>query len=187
MKLLSKTPVLDKGYVAHYSSSPSGQDLTDLSREFFRGVFDERLLSCGVMHLLVKCPLFVQMTFPENGLTYIVQRAEAKAEAFIPNVAEVGAQTLEASEAIQKDIQGTTEALLLNPRAYQSENCDLFISQVISPVSVYNTILISGNLTQWMSYVTHTRAPAPIEAYRRAVESVLFAEFPQLKDKKAKK
>jgi hypothetical protein len=183
MKLLNEHPVLDKGYVALHSCGPSGLELVELSKEFFRGRWDDRLLNTGVAHLKIKCPLFVQLCFQEHGLMAVTKRSDAKPEAFIPNVSQVNAQNLEASEAIQRDIQQTTEALLLNPKAYQMEHCDLFVSQVISPVSVYNVLIVSGSLTQWLSFLSQRGLPSPIEAYRKATENVLFAEFAPLREK----
>ncbi len=179
MKLLNETPVLDKGYVAMYSCSPTGQELLLLGKEFFRGHKDNKLLDVAYLHIKIKCPLFVQLTFPEFGLRYITMRG-AKPEAFVPTVDQVGAISLEASEAIQHDIQATTDALLLNPKAYQTEHCDIFISQVISPVSIYNTLLVFGSLEQWNNYISQVGLPAPIEAYRKAIDNVVMAEYGQL-------
>lgn len=184
MKLLSETPVLDKGHVAQYSCSLSGKEVAELSREFFRVKIESRIYQHTQLILKIKCPLFVQLTFSEHGLLNFAQRAGGKPEAFIPNVAEVNAVSLEASEAIQADIEQTTAALLLNPKAYQTENCDLFISQVISPVSVYNVLMVSGNLNQWKSYISQQGLPAPIEAFRKAIEGVVLAEYPFLKDER---
>jgi len=183
LKLLNEHPVLDKGYVAVHSCAPSGTELLELSKEFFRGKFDARLLNTAVALLKIKCPLFVQLAFPEHGLLTVAQRTSTKPEAFIPNVSQVNAQNLEASQAIQEDIERTTEALLLNPSAYQTEHCDPFISQVISPISVYNVLIVSGSLAQWLSFLSQHGLPLPIEAYRKAVENVILAEYPLLKDK----
>lgn len=180
MKLLNEIPVLDKGYVAMYSCSPSGQELLLLGKEFFRGSKDNKLFDVAQLHLKIKCPLFVQLVFPEFGLRYITQRSSIKPEAFVPTVDQVNAISLEASEAIQQDIQQTTDALLINPKAYQLEHCDLFISQVVSPVSIYNTLLVSGSLEQWNNFVSQKGLPAPIEAYRKAIDSLVMAEYGQL-------
>jgi len=182
-KLLNEHPVLDKGYVALHSCAPSGLELLQLSKEFFRGRWDDRLLNTAVAHVKIKCPLFVQLMLSEHGLASVAQRVTSKPEAFVPNVSQVNAKDLEASEAIQRDIEQTTAALLLNPSAYQSEHCDLFISQVISPISVYNVLIVSGSLAQWLSFLSQRGLPSPIEAYRKATENVLFAEFAPLKEK----
>lgn len=175
--MLNEIPVLDKGYVALHSCAPNGKQLDALSKEFGLGSKGDRVMSMTSITLKIKCPLFVQMTFPEFGLTYLSKRSKSAPEAFIPTIAEVNAQTLEASEAIQADIKQTTDALLINPRAYQSENCDLFISQVISPVSVYNVLVVTGSLAQWKNYISQLNLPAPIESYRKAIEQALVAEY----------
>lgn len=180
--MLNEIPVLDKGYVAILSSSISGDMFLSLKKEFFKDSLDHRLLDVPVIHLKIKCPLFVQLTFAEHGLSYIVNRSQGKPDAFVPTVPDIRAIDLEASEAISKDIEQTTSALLLNPRAYQMEGCDPFISQVISPISVYNVLIVSGTLSQWLAYMKQTNLPAPIEAYRATIRDAVMAEFHFLKD-----
>ena len=181
-KLLNKSPVLDKGYVGLFSSSMSMKDISILQKEFFRGQLDPKLLHLPQIHLEIKCPLFVQLTFGESNLASLAQRNANAPEAYVPSVNDVNAQDLESSEAIQKDIEQTTAALLINPKAYQSENCNIFVSQVISPISVYNTLIVSGSLKDWIGYISQTGLPTPIEAYRRTIEDMLIAEWPLLKD-----
>jgi hypothetical protein len=113
----------------------------------------------------------------------MVQRtSNSKPEAFIPTVADIGAESLSSNEDIQRNIEMTTEALLINPIAYQMDGCDTFISQIISPISVYNVLMVSGSLRQWTSYVLRNNLPASIEAYRKAIESVLLAEYSNMQE-----
>ncbi len=175
--LLNERPVLDKGYVALASTSLGNVLFNHFLKTHFKNQFDSRITDMCHVITRVKCPLFVQMTFSEFGLVAVSDKSVTTVEAYIPSVSEVCAQDLEASTAIQADIEQTTQALLINPRAYQSENCDAFISQVISPVSVYNTLLVHGSLTSWLRYIDQRSLPKPIEAYRKAVEECLHGEW----------
>lgn len=180
MKLLNKTPVLDKGWVALYTSSLEGEDFKHVLKSHFRGVIDHRILDMTYVMMSVRCPLFVQLTFPEHGLLCSTDRTIGPLEAYIPTVNDVNAHNLETSTLIQNDIESTTAALLINPRAYQSDNCDLFISQVISPISIYNTLIVHGSLTSWMRYIEQRSLPRPIEAYRKAIEDCIHGEWSQV-------
>lgn len=184
--MLNKIPVLDKGYIALHSCAPDGKDAVQLSKDFFRGNMDTRIFDITHVNIQIKCPLFVQMTFPEHGLKYVVQRAQGNPEAFVPTIAEVNAMSLEASQAIQADIEQTTAALLINPKAYQMEHCDLFVSQVISPISVYTTLMVSGNLSSWLSYIDQNAFPSSIESYRKAIHGAIFAEYSSIINRKNK-
>jgi hypothetical protein len=177
MKLLSKTPVLDKGWVALYSSSLMQEDFTQILKTHFRGTIDHRITDMTQVMLSIRCPLFVQLTFSEHGLLCSAEKVVGKPEAYIPDVSTVNAPNLETSQIIQQDIEATTEALLINPQAYQHDNCDLFISQVISPISIYNTVIVYGSLTSWMRYIEQKSLPRPIEAYRKAIEGCLNSEW----------
>jgi len=177
MKLLNKTPVLDKGWVALYSSSLGQEDFVQILRTHFRGILDNRITDMTQVMLSIRCPLFVQLTFSEQGLLCSAEKMVGEPEAYIPDVGAIGAQDLETSQMIQQDIAHTTEALLINPKAYQHDNCDLFISQIMSPISIYNTLIVHGTLTSWMRYIEQKSLPRPIEAYRKAIEGCLNGEW----------
>jgi hypothetical protein len=176
-KLLNKTPVLDKGWVAFYSSSLSQEDFGEVLKGCFRGIVDNRITDLTYVLLSIKCPLFVQLTFSEYQLAAISERVGGKPEAYIPDIAAIGSPSLETNQLIQADMEQTTEALLLNPSSYQQDNCDLFISQVISPISIYNTLIVGGSLTSFTRYVEQKSLPKPIEAYRKAIEDCLHGEY----------
>ncbi len=84
---------------------------------------------------------------------------------------------LAANQAIQANIEATTDALLLNPEAFKADHCDRFIAQVITPVSAYNTLVVWGNLSQWIEVIKLTGLPKPIEEYRKAIHDVLLSEW----------
>ena len=83
---------------------------------------------------------------------------------------------------IAQDINHTTQALLINPKAYQMDGCDIFISQVMSPISIYNTLLVSGSLAQWIDFANKEGLATPIEQYRKTIEEVLLGEYDFLWD-----
>lgn len=174
--MLSKTPVLDKGFVAIMNTSVNDTDIRTLWNKWTLG-FDKQLMHMPTVHMRIKCPLFVQLRFAQFNLHTLVQRKSRNVEAYLPNEVDVNAKDLEASRAISEDIQRTTEALLLNPKAYQYEACDTFISQVISPINVYNELIVTGNLQQWVDFIQQSNIPKPIEAYRAAIEDLLVTEF----------
>jgi hypothetical protein len=173
--MLNEIPVLDKGYVALFSKSMSREQLLSIQTQYFRSKANSGMLDLPKIHMEIKCPLFVQISLTESLSS--VSRATGKPEAFVPSVNDISAQDLETSELISKDINQTTQALLMNPKSYQMDGCDIFISQVISPISVYNTLLVSGTLSQWISYVNKTGLPAPIEQYRKVIKEILLSEY----------
>lgn len=177
-KLLNEIPTLDKGYVAIHSCAPSGKELAPLCKEFYKSKYHRDIEHLVQVVFKIKCPLFVQLNFTSFNLRTVTSKDVVAIDAFVPTIVEINAQNLEASTAIQEDIERTTHALLLNPKAYQSEHCDRFVSQIITPISVFNTLLISGSLAEWTRFIKQTGLPKPIEVYRKAIVEALFAEFP---------
>jgi len=173
---MNKIPVLDIGYVAFYSTSINRDKFIELKTRYFKGKLDKRLTNMTQVHLEIKCPIFVQLTLTESSLTS-ASLPTGKVEAYVPTIAEVAAKDLNTSQEIQTSIEGTTNALLLNPKSYQMDGCDLFIAQVNYPLSVYNTIIVSGSLSQWLDYINREGLPTPIEQYRKAIEAAILAEW----------
>lgn len=181
MSDLNKIPVLDNGYASLISVSLGEEQVRNLRGILFRNRRRESFAEQIQVHLLIKSPVFVQLSLGSSGITWI-NSMERGAGAYIPQVSEIRASDLERSRLIQEDIKQTTEALLLNPKAYQMDTCDQFISQVITPVSVYNTYLATANLSSWINYTKRDDLPSPIEAYRKVIYDMLKAEWPSLRD-----
>lgn len=178
--LLNKIPVLDKGYVALIDSCNTVKKLRDIGAEFYGGEYPVELESIGYMTLAVKCPLFFQIYLSKFELKIIDANDRNKPqEAYIPNPGEIGAPERLDNEAISDDIGRTTEALLINPRAYQADGADRFISQVITPVNVYTTLIVSGTYDKWSRLLVSTpkHAPRPILQYIDAIEQIITAEW----------
>jgi hypothetical protein len=177
---MNKIPALDKGYVALVSASVDRETFLSVRTQYFRGKTDRRMLELPHLHMEIKCPLFVQLALSQ-GLN-CVPKPQGTPEAYLPSVNDVAAKDLETSEMIAQDIHHTTHALLINPKAYQMDGCDIFISQVMSPISIYNTILVSGTLAQWIEFANREGLAQPIEQYRKNIEEVLLGEYDFLWD-----
>lgn len=179
--LLSKILCLDKGYVALISSSNTSKVMVDLKDEFFKvdTLSPDDTLGMGEianMTVAIKCPLFVQLNLTKFGFRILTGKTEV-VEAYVPNETEVKSPDLQINRDIAAVMKQSTEALLLNPLAMQKDGADKFISQVMTPISVYNTLIVHGTLNQWMAYGKQVNLPAPIEAYRDAISDILVAEW----------
>lgn len=175
------TPVLDKGHVKLISATFVADQLPIFLATWNRGRPDPRLLSVPTLTLEMKAPLFVRMFLAESGLVLFDRKGQEAHDAYVPTVADIGAPDLATSEQIQANIAATSDALLINPKAYQADHCDRFIAQVNTPVSLYNEFVVHGTLMQWIDVVGTKSLPKPIEAYRDAVDGVMVAEWPVLK------
>jgi len=174
--MLNKISVLDKGYVAMLSSTLS---ITEIRQLIQNGYDVDKIMNILSLHMEIKCPLFVKIMLPEFGITTIT-RKHIKTELFVPTVSEVKAKTLEISKEIADDIKATSEALMINPKAYQHDGCDRFISQVNSPLALYNTLIASGNFNNWLKLIKYNTFPQLIEEYRLAIENQILAEYQEV-------
>lgn len=177
--LLNKINVLDKGFVALIDSSGNAKLLQDLQDTYFKTKINMRLLDVASATLIIKCPLFVQLNISQYGFD-LIHLPSDQVEAYIPDVAGVSADTLADSQRICNYIAATTEALLLNHKGFSMDGADPFISQLLTPISVYNEILVSGNIKKWIMYLNQTNLPKQMEQYREAIKSVLLAEWKNL-------
>jgi hypothetical protein len=174
--LLSKIPVLDKGYVALLESSNTTNKLREIGSEFFGGEYPPSLEDMGTLTLALKCPIFIQLALSKHQMMIVSTKSE-EAEAYVPKPHEIGAKSTEAAAAVAEDIERTTAALLMNPKAYQVDGADKFMSQLITPISVYTTIIVHGTYKQWCGFAYGKKYPVSIEVYAAAVRQVIEAEW----------
>ena len=178
--LLSRIPVLDKGYVALIESSMTTQKMRDLGQEFFGGEYPISLEEFGAMTVVIKCPLFIQLSLSKFNLGIINanQCSSQSIEAYVPNPGEIGAPERLNCEAIADDISRTTDALLINPKAYQADGADIFISQLITPINIYTTLIISGSYNEWCKWAYQNGSiPYPIKSYAAALQQIIETEW----------
>lgn len=174
--LLSKIPALDKGYVALIASSGTSERLNEVSMEFFKRSDSHFLRELATMTLVIKCPLFVQLNLSKYGFK-IISAPVTEGETYNPHVGEIGCQDLETNRNISANIKMTADALLINPQAYQEDGCDRFVSQVLTPISMYTTLLVHGPYSEWKKFCNQPKVPLPMKAYTMAVNQIMDAEW----------
>jgi len=179
--LLNKIPVLDKGYVALIDSCNTTQKLRDIGEEFFGGTYPTSLEELGSLTVVIKCPLFVQLNMSKYNFKVIntILFEGATIEAFCPNPGEIGARERSTCEDISTDIARTTDALLINHKAYVADGANNFISQILTPINIYTTLIVQGSYTEWckFAYQRPSPFPKPIEAYTIALQQIITAEW----------
>jgi len=174
--LLNKIPALDKGYVAYVSSSNSNKLLKELALEFLKSHDISSLQDFGTLTLVIKCPLFIQLNLSKFNLN-IISAVSTDLEAYIPNPGEIGSTDRQINETISDDINRTSEALLINPRAYQADGCDRFVSQIVTPINTYTTLIVHGSYKEWQRFCIQNSPPVPLVSYTVAVKQILDMEW----------
>lgn len=174
--LLNKIPVLDNGYVALIDSTMPFKRYEAVVDEFYTSTDNPVLKKLCYAVMAFKAPLFVQLHLAQHGLVMVSTRMQDD-DAYKPSVGEIGTSNHETNKLISDDISRTTEALLINPKAYQADGCDPFISQVIMPVSSYTTFLIGGPIELWQRFYKTKSMPLPIKSYANAVEQIIEVEW----------
>jgi hypothetical protein len=167
---------LDKGYVALLEASCNRTKLLEVAREFFKKDDPKFLWDLGNMTLIMKCPLFVQLHLSTYDFNIINVPIEAL-EAYVPNVGDIGGSSVRDNKEISDNMKATTAALLINPTAYQKDGCDRFVSQVLTPINTYTTIIVQGSCNEWKKFCEQQKTPTPIKAYIKAVTQIVNVEW----------
>lgn len=180
--LLNKIPVLDKGYVALLDSSMTTSKLREVGAEFYGGEYPVALQSLGTLTIAIKCPLFYQLYLSKFNVRIIDannKNEDSVVDAFLPTGSEIGCRERLDGEAIADDISRTTNALLVNPSAYQSDGADRFISQIITPLNVYTTLIVQASYDEWCNLACRQQAklPTSITMYNTAIEQIISVEW----------
>lgn len=174
--LLNKLPCLDKGYVAYIDSSCNSEKLKAIGLEFFKKLDGKFLMDLANLTLVIKCPLFVQLNLSTHNLN-VVSVPPTEVEAYKPNVGEIGAPVHATAIAIADDIDRTTEALLINPKAYQTDGCERSVSQILTPLSTYTTLVVYGSYNDWKKFCDQGNLPPIMLGYVNAVKQIMGAEW----------
>lgn len=175
--LLNKIPVLDKGYVALIDSCNTTKKLREIGQEFYGGEYPVAIEALGNLTLVLKCPLFVQLALSKYDFKVIDANNNSTPEAYIPSAAAIQASDVGTSQDISDDILRTTEALLINPKAYQADGCDRFVSQVLTPINIYTSLIVQGSYSEWCKFAYQDRLPEPIKQYASAVRQIIESEW----------
>lgn len=181
--LLNKLNIGDKGFVALLEVSGSGRMLQDIQDEYFKTKYSLRLLELSTATLVIKCPLFVQLNLSQSGLN-IISTPTQEVEAYIPDLSEIAGNSIEDRQEMENYIKITTEALLLNQKGLPMDGADAFTAQLLTPISVYSEIIVTGNIRQWIQLLNQKNLPLQVERYRLMVESILLNEWKNLTELK---
>lgn len=174
--LLNKEPVLDKGFVAPLEFSGGSRILQDLQDHYFRTKTNLKLLKLTKATLVIKCPLFVQLNLAQYGFDIVVTPSD-DVEAYIPDVSMISGDSIQDKQNIADYMKATTEALLLNQKGMPMDGSSNFTAQLLTPITVYNEIIVSGNLELWLEYLKQKNLPKEMELYRCSIKSTLEAEW----------
>lgn len=177
--LLNKTNVLDKGFVALLDSSCPGKMLQDLQDTYFKANVNMKLLNLCSATVVIKCPLFVQLNLSQYGFD-IVSTPSGDVEAYIPDVGEIKGESLADRQDMSEYVERTTEALLLNQKGMPMDGADDFTSQLLTPITVYNEIIVHGDLRKWVRYLNQKNLPQQVETYRSSLTTLLSVEWANL-------
>lgn len=174
--LINRLPCLDKGYVAYLDSSCNSTKLNSVALSLFKKSDSRFLYDISTLTLVMKCPLFVQLNISTFAFK-VISVPSTEVEAYCPNVGEVSCSDHNTAKAIADDIERTTAALLINPKAYQADGCDRFTSQVLTPISTYTTLIVHGSYNEWKRFSSQNGMPNGIVHYADAVQQIMAMEW----------
>jgi len=175
--LLNKIPVLDKGYVALIDSCNTTAKLREMGQEFFGGEYPTSLEDLGSLTVAIKCPLFVQLNLSKFNLKVINAKSNDQPDVYLPTGPEFACKERTIGEDIAADVARTTASLLHNPKAYQADGAERFLSQICIPVNVYTTLIVQGSYKEWCDFINQPILPKPIAAYTQAIQQIITAEW----------
>lgn len=181
--LLNKIPVLDKGYASLVGSTLSTKEARLVCDELYKGQTPSHMNDMCHAVFALKMPLFVQLNLAKFNIKLHDTIVE-EVDAFCPNEGEIASGDLETSRLISDDIKRTTDALLINPHAYIADGCDRFMAQVIMPISIYNTVIATGSLSEWYKFCHQRNAPSSVQSYMDTVWDLIKAEWEHVTKKR---
>ncbi len=98
-------------------------------------------------------------------------------EYYVPDESEIASDSLAGILKIKNHLEMATESLNIMPAGLKLDGLDHFTSQILTPISVYNELIVHGNLIQWAKFCQQQKLPKQVESYRQAIEDELTAEW----------
>lgn len=178
--MINRHPVLSKGHVGILSAYP----LKELITSTGKNVGD--LTRVARVTLEVRSPIFIKDAFHSCGLSTIGCRAdqEDSVEFYVPDLATIKGNDLESARRIRAVIEQNCEALATSTKGFLMDGCDPHISQVVSPIAMYNRYVVDGTLSSWISFLNKDdcRDVPVVSDYRSKIEDILLYEYPEIKE-----
>ena len=111
----------------------------------------------------------------------VVNTIEKEVECYIPDISEINTGDHSVDKDIAEHMKQTIETILLTTKAFEKDKLDRFMSNTIIPVSVYNTVIVTASLTEWIKLIDGKRKlPYAIKAYTDVIKDAVEAEWPKL-------
>jgi hypothetical protein len=181
--LLNKLIVSEKGFVALLEVTGNGKTLQSIQDEYFKTKYSLRLLELSTASLIIKCPLFVQLNISQCGLS-VISTPTKEVEAYVPDLSEIAGNSLEDRQEMANYISITTEALLLNQKGLPMDGADAFTAQLLTPISLYSEIIVSGSLRQWITFLNQKTLPQQVSIYQVQAQNVIRNEWKNIEELK---
>jgi hypothetical protein len=175
--LLSKINVLDHGYVGLLSTGCTGKTIKAIEDLYFKAAINREFWKMANATFIMKVPLFVQVFLSQFDLKLTPLHHQEEPVAYVPDESEINSGTNDDDREIVKHMKDTVDSLFITSKAYQQDKCDKFLSHIVTPISVYNEIVVHGDLRSWLELLRRKKLPKPIEAYRSAIEELLKVEW----------
>lgn len=177
---LNKIDVLDRGYVALVSTDNDGQVLKKIQDSYFKTMINKELWKISHATLVIKCPLFFQLFLSKMDFKLMQIPLDDEPQMYVPDISDIKANTVEDKKEMSTHMEATLSALIVSSKAYQEDGCDKFTSHIISPVSMYNELLVHGTLETWINFLRRRNLPKQIKDYQSAINDILSAEWQDL-------
>ena len=178
---LNKLPVLDKGYVAMISCSPSYQDHLCMMSSFFRNRLTHNLIDVTFVHLEVKCPYFILIPMISSGIK-VVSSVNQITDAFCPTIEHISSGSHANDKDISESMRFTIESLMINQKAYVHDGCNSLVASVTTPVAAYWEGVMYASMTEWAKFIFAKGLHPIVKQYQSAISDMISTEYKNLED-----
>lgn len=178
---LNKLPVLDKGYVAMMSCSPSYQEHVRMMSSFFRNRLTQNLIDVTYVHLEVKCPYFILIPMISSNIK-VISSVNQATDAFVPTVEHISSGSLDNDRDISESMSITIDSLMLNQKAYVHDGCNALVASLTTPVAAYWDGVMYASMSEWARFMFAKGLHPIVKQYQTAIYNAISTEYKNLED-----
>lgn len=176
MRPINAISVYDLGFIAPVYSTFTKKKVEELELFAMPKTNIGRLRDeWAKMAFMMKVPIFILTKMVNYDIKIIYCKEDDEAY-FLPTEADIVGSDLETARLMRGDMQETTEALKINPKAYMSDGCLPDVAQILTPVSRYVTFLAESRTSTWLRLCDALNEKTLSKQFASVLQSIISSE-----------
>ena len=176
MKPINAISLYDHGFISVLYSSFSAKKAEELELFYLPKINHGRLSSeFSRISFLMRVPMFILTQMVNYDIKIMYAKSDEE-QYFLPTEADIVGCDLETALQMKAVIEETTAALQINPSALVADGCNPEVSQILTPVSRYVTIITEAKKSEWLRLCGSIHEKKLSNQFAKVLQGIISSE-----------